>query len=106
MIASTPFRMRLTGARKRLDYLATMNPLGEQDAIRWTLELHDACTEAEQHLHYIDASLHTLQRTDPTPADRAREMEIFASSRSEFLKALREIRHLIAQQFPTVLCEH
>ncbi len=105
MIASTPFRMRLTGARKRLDDLVSSGLLGEQDGARWALELNDACLEAERRLYDIDVCLHTLQRMETSLAERARGTEIFASNRSELLKVLSEIRHLITQRPPAELGE-
>jgi hypothetical protein len=98
MIASTPLRMRLTSARKRLDDLLTSRLLGEQDGARWALELNDACLEAERRLHDIDVCFHTLQRVESSLADRDRGIEIFASNRSELLTVLSEIRHLITQR--------
>jgi hypothetical protein len=98
MIASTPLRMRLTAARKRLDDLLTSRLLGEQDGARWALELNDACLEAERRLHDIDVCFHALQRVESSLADRDRGIEIFASSRSELLTVLSEIRHLITQR--------
>jgi hypothetical protein len=105
MIASTPFRMRLARTRSRLDDLGRIDALGEHNTIRWTLDLSHARYEADQQLHAIMACLHVLQRADASPAERARETEIFAFSRSELLTALREIRHLIARRFPAVLGE-
>jgi hypothetical protein len=98
MIASTPFRIRLTGARRRLDDLVTSRLLGAQDGARWALELNDACLEAERRMHDIDVSLHTLQRVESSLAERDRGIEIFASNRSELLTVLSEIRHLISQR--------
>lgn len=98
MIASTPFRMRLTGAREKLDDLAMMSPAGERHVIHWALKFNDVRLEAERRLHDIDACLSTLQRTGASPTERAQETEMFASSRSEFLRALGEIRHLIAER--------
>lgn len=100
MIASTPLRMRLTGARKKLDDLASSRLLGEQDGARWALELSDACLEAERRLHALDVCLHTLHRVEISLADRDRGTEIFASNRSGLLTVLDEIRHLITQ-WPT-----
>lgn len=103
MIASTPFRMRLTSARRRLGDLAGVSPADEQATLRWALEFGDARLEAEQRLHDIDACLRTLQRLDTGPPDRARATEVFVSSRPELLKALDKIEYLIAQRFPAVL---
>ena len=105
MIASTPFRKRLARARRGLDDLGRMGLLGESDAVRWALELGHARYNAEKHMHAIMACLHVLQRADASPAERARETEIFALSRSDLLMALREIRQLIAGRFPGVLSE-
>jgi hypothetical protein len=105
VIASTPFRMRLAGTRRRLDDLGRLDPLDEHNSIRWMLDLGHARYNAEHQLHAIMACLHVLQRADASPAERARETEIFAFSRSELLTELREIRHLIARRFPAVLGE-
>jgi hypothetical protein len=98
MIASTSLRMWLTGARKRLDDLATSRLLGEEDGARWSLELNDACLEAERRLHDIDVCLHTLQRVESSLAERDRGIETFASGRSELLTVLNAIRLLITQR--------
>jgi hypothetical protein len=105
MIASTPFRKRLARARSGLDDLGRIGFLGEPDAVRWTIELSHERYNAEKQMHAIMACLHVLQRADASPAERARETEIFAFSRSDLLTALREIRQLIAGRFPDVLGE-
>ena len=106
MIASTSFRMRLVGAHRRLDDLAQIDAYAEHNPIRWTLELDQVRYKAEKQLHDIMACLNVLHRVDASPAERARETEIFAASRSELLKALEEIRYLIARRFPVILGEH
>jgi hypothetical protein len=106
MINTTPFRMRLTGTRKRLGDLARISPVGQEDAARWAFELNDARLEVERELHDIDACLQILQLAGTSHPDRARETEMFASRRSELLKALEKIRRLIVQRFPTVLTEN
>jgi hypothetical protein len=98
MIASTPFRLRLSGVRKRLGDLA-MSPAAEQCAIHWALKFNDVRIKADQRLHDIDTSLRTLQCTDASPAERARETEVFTASRSEFMRILGEIRNLITERF-------
>lgn len=103
MIASTPFRMRLASARKRLNDLGGLNIIIEQNANHWTFELNDARLEAERRLQDIDACLHVLQSVEASPSDRARDTEIFAYNKAKLLKALRAIRQLIAQRFPAVL---
>jgi hypothetical protein len=105
MIASTPFRMRLIGVRQGLGELARMDHIAGRDAVRWALKLNDARLQAERRLHDLDVCLHTLQRVDVSPRERVRETEVFASSRSELLKTLQEIRHLIARRFPAVVGE-
>jgi hypothetical protein len=102
-IASTPFRMRLTGACNRLGDLAKINLADEQNAIRWAFKLNTARLEAERRLHDISVCLGMLQSADTSPGERMRETEIFSSNKSELLKALREIGQLIAQRFPAVL---
>lgn len=105
MIASTHFRMLLIGARKRLNDLRSISSAGQRNAISWELELNDACLEAEGRLRDIDVCLDMLQRADASPAERARETEIFASSKSMLLKTLRKIWHLANQSFPMQLGE-
>src|SRR5690242_536417 len=46
MIASTPFRMRLIGARKRLRELTACRPAPGQTDVYWLLKLQDASIEA------------------------------------------------------------
>ena len=68
-------------------------------------QLNDACRAASQRLHDIEACLGMLQSAEAPPAERAREADQFASSRSGLLAALSEIRRLIIQRFPNVLVE-
>ena len=65
MIASTPFRMRLTGARRRLSELRVMSAAGGQHPGRGALELSDACLDAERRLHEIDTCLKAAANGDP-----------------------------------------
>jgi hypothetical protein len=102
MIASTPFRMRLASARKGLDDLAIISSGNEQNAMRGAFELNDARHEVERQLRDIGACLYSLHDADTSPAERARETQKFTSGRFELLKVLREIRHLITREFPTV----
>jgi hypothetical protein len=103
MIASTPFRMRLIGVRKRLDDLVKTSRAHEQNNIRWVLEFNDARLGIEQRLRDVDRCLQTLQRVNASPSECARKTEIFVSSRSELLKALRKIRQLLVQRCAAVL---
>src|SRR5262249_48324273 len=103
MIASTPFRMRLTSARKRLSDLAGMSLDSGQTAMCWALELGDLRLDAERWLQDIEVCLYRLQCIDTLARERARETEAFASSRSELLKVIAKIRYLIAQRFPTAV---
>lgn len=105
MIATTPFRMRLTIARERLDDLAMASPAGGHHPVRWALKFNKVRLEAERRLHDIDGCLHTLQHADASPGERARKTEIFAASKSEYLKVLGQIRHLIAERFQAELAE-
>lgn len=106
MIASTPFRMRLTGANRSLGDLTRLNASSEQDAIRAAFQLNDACRAASQRLHDIEACLGMLQSAEAPPAERARGADLFASNRSGLLAALSDIQRLIIQRFPDVLLEH
>lgn len=99
MIASTPFRMRLTSARRRLSELSKLGSSGEQTNIRWAFEFNDARLRAERLLHDIEMCLQTLQRINISAADRARENEMFASTRSDLLKALGKTLDLLRQRF-------
>lgn len=106
MIASTPFRMLLIGASKRLKDLRDTNPADGQTTMSWAFELNDACLETERCLNDIDVCLDMLQRPDASFAERAREIEMFASSRSMLLKALGRIRYLTTRDFTAELGEN
>jgi hypothetical protein len=105
MIASTPFRMRLTSAHRSLGELTRSGPFGEQDAIRLAFQLNDACRAAGQRMNDIEACLGTLQDTEAPPAERARQAGPFEVSQSRLLAALSEIQRLIIQRFPGALVE-
>ena len=99
MIESTPFRMRLIGARKRLAELATSWPVSDQVDSYWLLELKHVSLEAERRINGIDMCLQTLEHADtPLPA-RTRETEIFASGRSELVQVTERVRGLFDQRF-------
>jgi len=100
MIASTPFRMRLVGARKRLGELTSSQSASGQADVYWFLELKDASLEAERRIRDLDACLRTLQHSHTHPSARARETEIFTSRRSELVEAAMRIRNLLFQRFP------
>jgi hypothetical protein len=105
MIASIPFRLRLTIAREKLGDLAMASPAGGQHPIRWALKFDKVRLEAERRLHDIDRCLYTLQHADASPAERARGTEMFAANKSEFLRVLGQIRHLIAERSQAELAE-
>ena len=105
MIVSTPFRMQVTGARKRLADLAATGEVCGQDALRWVFELNDSRLQIERRLHDLETSLNMLQCVATPPAERVREAELFASNKAELLKVLNGIRNLIAQRFPEALSE-
>ena len=105
MIVSTPFRMQVTGARKRLADLAATGEVCGQDALRWVFELNDSRLQIERRLHDLETSLNMLQCVATPPAERVREAELFASNKAELLKVLNGIRDLIAQRFPEALSE-
>jgi len=100
MIASTPFRMRLTCGRRVLGDLARVCATGEHAYHRRTLELNDARREAERRLQDIAACLHALQRPDTLPAERERQTKAFLSARSGLLEVVTEIRHMVFQWLP------
>lgn len=103
MIASTPFRMRLVGARKRLAELTTSWPVSDQVDSYWLLELKDVSLEGERRIHDIDMCLQTLQHADTPLSARARENEIFASGRSDLVQVAERVRGLFHQRFPESL---
>jgi hypothetical protein len=102
MIASTPFRMRLVGARNRLGGLGAACPVAGRDAMYWLLELKDASHTAERQFQVIDACLRTLQHGGTEPSVRAREAATFASYALELAEATMRIRNLLLQRFPEV----
>ena len=103
MIASTPFRMRLVGARKRLKEFVQMNPMDGNAAIHWAVSLNDVRSTAEQKLCDIEACLRTLQCTDSSPEERMQKTEMFLGRRFELLNALDEIQQLLScQLFGTI----
>lgn len=95
MIASTPFRMRLTSARKLLDALSRVN----LDVTCWTFELNDARLEVERRLNDLEICLYTLHHLDTSPAERAQMTGTFTSSVSALVKVITKIRHLIIRRF-------
>ncbi len=103
MIASTPFRMRLVGARKRLRELVRMSPADSNAALHWAIDLNDARLTAEQKLRDIDACLRTLQYTDISLEERTQKAEVFLFKRSELLKVLGEIQRLVSCQLPGLM---
>jgi len=98
MIASTPFRMRLVGARKRMAELVRMSPVDGKAAIRWVIDLNEARLTAEQKLRDIDSCLRILHDADTSVNERAQNAEIFLFNRSGLLKALDEIQRLVSSQ--------
>jgi hypothetical protein len=102
MIASTPFRMRLTGARRGLSELCVVSAADGQHPGRSALELSDACLDAERRLHDIDVCLCKLLQAETPAAERTRAAETFASGRSGLLKVFWEIQQLVGQRLPSV----
>jgi hypothetical protein len=100
MIASTPFRMRLVGARSRLAQLMTSRLGGAPDDGYWLLELEEAFTKIQRRLHDLDACLRTLQHAEISPAVRSRETEAFLARQSELAEVVAQIKNLIVQRFP------
>jgi hypothetical protein len=100
MIASTPFRMRLVGARSRLAELVAFRPAGGPDDGYWLLELEDAFWKIQRRLRDLDACLLTLQHGEISTADRSRETEAFLARRSELAEVVTRIRNLVVQRFP------
>jgi hypothetical protein len=100
MIASTPFRMRLVGARKRLRELVRMSPVDTRPAIDWALDLRDARLTVEQKLRDVDVCLLTLHHVDASPQERALKAEAFISRRSDLLEALGQLLRLVSCRLP------
>jgi hypothetical protein len=105
MIASTPFRMRLTSAHRSLGDLTRLGLFDEQGAIRLAYQLNDACRAADQRMNDIEACLGTLQDAESPPAERARQASQFVINQNRLMAALSEIRRLIVQRFHGVLAE-
>lgn len=100
MIASTPFRMRLVGARARLAELPALRSLPDQSDRWWFLELQAALEDAEQRICALEECLLTLQHKDALPAVRLSEAKAFVERRRHVMSASRRIRDLLCQQFP------
>ena len=100
MIASTPFRMRLPGARRCLGELTTAGPAYDQADIDWFLELKGACLEAKRYVHDIDVCLDILRDKATSTLDRKREAETFTSTAVELLEAVCRVRELLTRRFP------
>jgi hypothetical protein len=100
MIATTPFRLQLPRARKRLAQLTTVSAIAQERDIGWALELTSARRLAESQLDDIRMCLHVLHQLGTEPADRVREAEAFVSHRSRFLKSIGRLRCLIMKHFP------
>jgi hypothetical protein len=98
MISTTPFRMLLTGWRRRTAELAGLSLDDEPDALRQEFEFNDAHLAVERGLREIDACLQILQCADVSTAERIKQAAVFARIRSELLAALQAIRKLIAQR--------
>lgn len=105
MIASTPFRMRLTSAQRSLGDLTKLGPFGEHDAIRLACQLNDACRAAHQRMRDIEACLGTLRDAGASPADRALRASQFVANQNRLLATLSEIRRLLIQWFPGALVQ-
>lgn len=97
MIASTPLRMLLAIARRKVNDLISNSLSDDQDGGRWALEFNDVCLEADRRLHEIEVCLHTLQCAELSLRERGQGIEIFASSKSELLTVLGEISRLTCQ---------
>jgi hypothetical protein len=100
MIASTPFRMQVPRARKRLAELAGVSVIAQERDSGWTLELTNARLLVERQLDDLAMCLHVLHRLDGDAAHRFRETEAFAFQRTRFLKSIGRLRYLIVQRFP------
>lgn len=98
MIATTPFRMLLSGWRRRTAELAGLNTGDEPDALCQEFEFNDAHLAVERGLREIDACLQILQCADVSTAERTRQATVFTRARSELLAALQAIRKLIARR--------
>jgi hypothetical protein len=103
MIGSTPFRMRLVGARKRLEELVRMSPVDGNAAIHWAVNLNDLRLTAEQKLRDVEACLRTLRYINTSLEERAQKTEIFLVRKSELLNALEELQRLLSCQLPEMI---
>ena len=100
MIASTPFRMRLVGARARLAELPALRSLPDQPDRWWFLELQAALDDTEQEICALEECLLTLQHEDALPTARLSEAKAFVARRQHAMSASRRVRELLSQQFP------
>jgi hypothetical protein len=98
MIASTPFRMRLAGARNRLNDLGLISSAVEEYDICWAFELDQARVKAERRLHDIDVCLQILMCADISSLERIRQAEVFTLNCSELLELLGKIKDLADRQ--------
>jgi len=99
MIASTPFRMRLVGARARLAELPALRSLPDQPDRWWFLELQAALDDTEQEIRTLEECLLILHE-DALPAVRLSETKAFEARRRHVMSASRRVRELLCQQFP------
>jgi hypothetical protein len=95
MIASTPLRMRLAGAYKRLNVLGLISAAAEEHDICWAFELDQVRLKAERRMYDIDVCLQTLQSAGISHAERVRQTEAFTFGQFELLELLGKIRHLL-----------
>jgi hypothetical protein len=98
-IASTPFRMRLVGVRRRLEQLAASRDEPGQADRHWLLEVDDALTRIDRRIDDLSECLRSLQHEGTAGEARARETDGFIARRSELADTTSRVRRLL--QRPT-----
>lgn len=94
-IASTPFRMRLVGVRRRLEQLAASRDGPGQADGHWLLEVDDALTRIGRRIDDLCECLRSLQHEGISGEARARETDAFIARRSELADTTSRVRRLL-----------
>jgi hypothetical protein len=98
MIASTPFRMQIPQARRRLGELAGIDVIAQERDIGRALELTRARLLVERQLNDLALRLRVLHQLDCDPVRRYRDAETFSFYRSRILKSIKRLCYLIGQR--------